>query len=348
MTAINPPYALQSRTDHSATGMRAAFGSMIGGATLGATSPRSGVNPMYGNRLQVTGSGSIMQASVNTGMCWVSTGSAWSGAYHCVNDASVNITIAAAHATQYRRDLIIAQVEDTSFGDGVSAWKLAVVQGTNSAGAPAPLPTVPSRSLILGTIRVDPAITNLSGKVDDSRTYFGGLGAVPCTNTTNPSSPHAGLIIYEYDTQTLKYYDGSAYQYLSSGASWKAYTPSWTAASVNPSLGNGSITGRYVQLGKQVLVRANITSGTTTTYGSGQYRISLPVNSNTSYGEQYIPCRVYNTSLVYVGQANIGNGTYGFLQVHNGGAILNVTNTSPSTWSGAGNLFSFEGSYEAA
>jgi hypothetical protein len=56
-----------------------------------------------------------------------------------------------------------------------------------------------------------------------------------------------------------------------------SYTPSWTASTTNPTIGNGTITGAYTQIGKMVFVRIQITMGSTTTYGSGQYSISLPV-----------------------------------------------------------------------
>ena len=59
---------------------------------------------------------------------------------------------------------------------------------------------------------------------------------------------------------------------------WTAYTPSWTAATTNPSLGNGSIEGRYISLGPMAWVRGRVVAGSTTTYGSGEYRISLPTS----------------------------------------------------------------------
>lgn len=61
------------------------------------------------------------------------------------------------------------------------------------------------------------------------------------------------------------------------GDPWTAYTPSWTAVTTNPVLGNGTIVGAYIQTGQLVSFRAQITMGSTTTYGSGAYLISLPV-----------------------------------------------------------------------
>ena len=58
---------------------------------------------------------------------------------------------------------------------------------------------------------------------------------------------------------------------------WSDYTPVWTAASSNPAIGNGTIAGRYTQLGKTVHARIAVTMGGTTTFGTGIYSFSLPV-----------------------------------------------------------------------
>jgi len=63
---------------------------------------------------------------------------------------------------------------------------------------------------------------------------------------------------------------------------WKTYTPAWTAATTNPVLGNGTLTGQYLQVGKTVHYRIVLTMGSTTTYGSGYYQLSLPVASSVA------------------------------------------------------------------
>lgn len=57
---------------------------------------------------------------------------------------------------------------------------------------------------------------------------------------------------------------------------WVAYTPAWTAATTNPVIGNGTLTGKYVKLGSLVYYKYLLVAGSTTTYGSGNYRFSLP------------------------------------------------------------------------
>jgi hypothetical protein len=64
---------------------------------------------------------------------------------------------------------------------------------------------------------------------------------------------------------------------------WTAYTPTWTAPTTNPVLGNGTLTGQYmVQNGKTVHYRIVLIMGSTTTYGSGMYLLSLPVASSVA------------------------------------------------------------------
>ena len=58
--------------------------------------------------------------------------------------------------------------------------------------------------------------------------------------------------------------------------SWDAYTPAWASTSTQPTLGNGVLTGRYMQVGKTVHWYIQLKFGTTTTRGSGFYRFELP------------------------------------------------------------------------
>jgi len=62
------------------------------------------------------------------------------------------------------------------------------------------------------------------------------------------------------------------------GATGNSYTPAWTASTTNPVIGNGSISGNYQQINKWVVGQIFIICGSTTTYGSGFYRFSVPVN----------------------------------------------------------------------
>lgn len=69
-------------------------------------------------------------------------------------------------------------------------------------------------------------------------------------------------------------------------SAWSTYTPVWTASTTNPVVNNGTLIGRYMKIGRTVICHINLTTGSTTTYGSGNYSFSLPVqaaNSGASY-----------------------------------------------------------------
>jgi hypothetical protein len=66
-------------------------------------------------------------------------------------------------------------------------------------------------------------------------------------------------------------------------AGWTAYTPVWTATTTNPVIGNGTLQGKYKRIGKTVLFRVKVVMGSTTTYGSGQMRWSLPFAPHADY-----------------------------------------------------------------
>jgi hypothetical protein len=59
--------------------------------------------------------------------------------------------------------------------------------------------------------------------------------------------------------------------------SWFEYTPTWTGSVTNPTIGNGSISGRYRRMGNSCLTQIKISIGSTTSVGSGSYSLSFPI-----------------------------------------------------------------------
>lgn len=81
------------------------------------------------------------------------------------------------------------------------------------------------------------------------------------------------------------------------------YTPTWTAQTTNPTLGNGSISGKYWRLWPNLVVaHVRLVFGSTTTVGSGGYRFSLPFAIHGSYPA---PSDADLTSLIPCGKAVI-------------------------------------------
>lgn len=132
------------------------------------------------------------------------------------------------------------------------------------------------------------------------------------------------------------------------GDPWTAYTPAWTGLTINPVIGNGSLAGAYTQAGKLVNFRVAITMGSTTTYGTGQWRLTLPVLPLafrwTFLGDAVaggaFPIRgIWDSALGVLTLATPGTTA--------GGADRTVNATSPGTWATGHTLF-ISGTYEAA
>lgn len=66
-----------------------------------------------------------------------------------------------------------------------------------------------------------------------------------------------------------------------------AYTPIWTASTSNPTLGDGTLQGRYIQVGKLVVVFINFVFGSTSSFGVGNHYLSLPFEAQSSGGGKF-------------------------------------------------------------
>lgn len=54
---------------------------------------------------------------------------------------------------------------------------------------------------------------------------------------------------------------------------WTAFTPTWTALNINPTLGNGTLSGRYQKMGRMVIFDIWLSAGSTTSAGAGPWTI---------------------------------------------------------------------------
>lgn len=60
---------------------------------------------------------------------------------------------------------------------------------------------------------------------------------------------------------------------------WTSYTPVWSSAATQPVKNNGTLTGRYRRMGKTIDALIVLVCGSTTTYGTGEWRFTLPVTA---------------------------------------------------------------------
>lgn len=63
---------------------------------------------------------------------------------------------------------------------------------------------------------------------------------------------------------------------------YAAYTPTWGSSGTQPAIGNGTVVGRKLVLGKFIQGSIVLTVGSTSTFGTGNYLLSLPAAPNGS------------------------------------------------------------------
>lgn len=131
-------------------------------------------------------------------------------------------------------------------------------------------------------------------------------------------------------------------------ASWSTYTPTWGGTS-DPAIGNGVLSGRYMRVGKTITANITIVMGSTTTYGSGTWTLSLPVVSvftTTTYVNLgSVSMRDTSASANSTGVAILANQTTAQMVVGSSNAF--VSTTAPWTWAN-GDTLSVTLNYEAA
>jgi hypothetical protein len=116
-----------------------------------------------------------MAVLVASGICVVPGTEAFQqGAYGCYNDADFTVSIATAHATLARIDIIVFKVEDSQYSGGVNTSSIVAVTGTPS-GSPA-VPTAPANSITLAHVAVGAAVSSIvNANITDTRVWLTSL-----------------------------------------------------------------------------------------------------------------------------------------------------------------------------
>lgn len=128
---------------------------------------------------------------------------------------------------------------------------------------------------------------------------------------------------------------------------WTSYTATWTASVGTPSLGNGSITGRYRRSANSDLVifEAKLAIGSTTSVaGTSQWFLSLPVTPSANAVTFTVGAvMILDTgTTTRIGVCRFSSSTQLTFETASGG----FTATSPQTWAN-GDYFTFTIMYEA-
>jgi hypothetical protein len=164
------------------------------------------------------------------------------------------------------------------------------------------------------------------------------------------TSPVEGQMTYLLDVDRYDSWSGAAWLPVVAPGAWVSYTPTLT----NMTLGNGTVTAAYAQIGKTIHVRFRFVLGSTSSIAaSGQKSISLPFAARASIYSQF--------DVVGTASANI-SGTSPLAPLHltptlvliaaqgTAGTWINtvdITNTIPATWT-TNNTLTMNLTYEAA
>ena len=134
------------------------------------------------------------------------------------------------------------------------------------------------------------------------------------------------------------------------GQAWTSFTPTWTGSGGNPAIGNGTLAGAYLQIGKTLHLRIWMKAGTTTTFGSGTWDFLLP-NSlavSSAYTQTLHVFAIDNGTANYSDAAYIGlGGITTTLRVAQTGGTGSYGSAVPFTWTTSDEL-AIEGTLEVA
>jgi len=190
----------------------------------------------------------------------------------------------------------------------------------------------------------------------DVNTFLMRQSVITCTSATRPAAPSEGMTIYETDTDATFIYSGSVWENFAALGSWKAYSP--TILSLNAGtdwvLGNATVAGQFVKLGRLVVGNAQIVFGNTSVFGTKALGISVPINvkftTTTNAVEGIARYQDISAGNPFVGTNSYHAATHIALFVHSVSATYalyeGVTATVPFTWASTDTI-SINFAYEA-
>lgn len=248
------------------------------GATGLQVSP--GVRP--GPGLDVTvASGTI---TVTPGVAVVqSAASSLAGAYSAWTDANFTATLTAADATNPRSDLVYLRVRDTDEdASGFRDCTPVYVAGTAAASPVTPSIPGSTSGVVLGVITVPKSGGGSPTVSYATRPYSVAIGGIQPLQSGQLAANglYVGQARYNTVRAMIETWNGSAW--VAQG-DWVTYTPTWTAATTNPTLGSGAtLTGRYSLVGKLCTAKIELATSSNTLFGSGVYAWAVPFASSAN------------------------------------------------------------------
>lgn len=154
---------------------------------------------------------------------------------------------------------------------------------------------------------------------------------------------------------TLKRWNGTAWEYiglpLAPNDPWTAWAPTWS----NLTVGNGTVTARYMRVGRTIHYFIKFLLGSTSSVSTGP-TFTLPVALAASYvtggqGDSIGDVRVIDSGTAdYSGQVFASSSTTGRIIVGTAGgaytSFTDINGTTPMTWTTSDAMMAW-GTYEA-
>lgn len=152
----------------------------------------------------------------------------------------------------------------------------------------------------------------------------------------------AGQINSEGDVYSINgYYERN--RSIQNGV-WQSFTPQWKSTGTQPTIGNGSILGRYTLIGKTCIFHIDLSIGSTSTVGSGTYLLTIPLSAGGGMNFAFNTWGLLAQSAFYSNfGAQIYSATEFYLTV--GGSAWSPTNPTTLT---ASDHMHITGTYEIA
>lgn len=200
-----------------------------------------------------------------------------------------------------------------------------------------------------GTVAVTGNVTATTGV-----TASGGNIAASAGNVTASGLMSTGTTMAVGTDLTVGGTMGSTGNYTGSAnvntGAWTTYTPTWTVSGgAAPAYGNATVRGRYARVGRTIHLNIAVTFGTTSTFGGGNWRFSLPVamSSSAAFASFTVQGDDPGGGAIYGGHVKVTAADSGFELVPYTTGVSFWTATHPFAW-GNGDTVMITGSYEAA
>lgn len=326
----------------------------------------AGLAAIPGNKVQNLTANSIAESAIYsaypTGVSIMSlnTGSSWSlasgfGTVLTINidmDRCTQVFYARAGGTTGLCRSWTRSYHSTDNGGGWTSWQQQMIMPTiNPTGVTQSIPVgnYPQGMCRIYFTSAQSTGWDFAGKAGEVVTYYDGVDYAKQTWTSHASGSSNKP---ETWIRTGNIASGwSAWTVVANPGEWTSYTPTWTAGTTNPTLGNGTLIGRYSRVGRMITFHINLTIGSTTNLGSGSYAWALPVPV-TSVDVHFVGnAHIIAGGPRYGGQclmSTTGTTTAAYFPITSSNTNLQVVNPTNPASLASGHQVRLTGTYEAA